>query len=175
MERGYEPYKGNEPVGENYMTTNYLQMMIDSLNKKKDILTKIVALNEEQNEILSKASLDDDAFDANMKAKGECIDGLDRLDEGFQSLFNRVRDAINADKAMYSEEISSMKKLITEVTELGAKIEVQEARNKVKVEEMFRRERQEHKEAKRSASMAKSYYQNMSKVSYEPQFMDTKQ
>ena len=175
MERGYEPYKGNEPVGENYMTTNYLQMMIDSLNKKKTILTKIVVLNEEQNEILSKALFDGDAFDANMKAKGECIDGLDKLDEGFQALFNRVRDAINADKAMYSEEISSMKKLITEVTELGAKIEVQEARNKVKVEEMFRRERQEHKEAKRSASMAKSYYQNMSKVSYEPQFMDTKQ
>ena len=68
-----------------------------------------------------------------------------------------------------------MKTLIKAVTELGAKIEVQEARNKVKVEAMFRRERQEHKEAKRSASMAKSYYQNMSKMSNEPQFMDAKQ
>ena len=151
------------------MTTNYLQMMIDSLNKKKDILTRIIALNEEQDKILSKPELDDNAFDANMKAKG------DRLDEGFQSLFNRVRDAINANKEMYANEISIMKRLITEVTELGAKIEVQEARNKVKVEAMFRRERQEHKEAKRSASMAKSYYQNMSKMSNEPQFMDAKQ
>ena len=145
------------------MTTNYLQMMIDSLNKKKDILTRIVALNDEQDAILSTTILDDAAFDSNMKAKGDCIDGLDRLDEGFQALFNRVRDEINNNK------------VITEVTELGAKIEVQEARNKVKVEAMFRRERQEHKEAKRSASMAKSYYQNMSKVSNEPQFMDTKQ
>lgn len=149
--------------------------MIDSLNKKKELLTRIIALNEEQNEILSRPELDDDAFDTNMKAKGDCIDELDRLDEGFQSLFNRVRDAINVNKATYANEISAMKKLITEVTELGARIEVQEARNKVKVEEMFRRERQEHKEAKRSASMAKSYYQNMSKVSYEPQFMDAKQ
>ena len=157
------------------MTTNYLQMMIDSLNKKKDILTRIVALNDEQDAILSTTMLDDAAFDSNMKAKGDCIDGLDRLDEGFQALFNRVRDEINNNKAMYTEEIAVMKKLITEVTELGAKIEVQEARNKVKVEAMFRRERQEHKEAKRSASMAKSYYQNMSKVSNEPQFMDTKQ
>lgn len=157
------------------MTTNYLQIMIDSLNKKKELLTRIIALNEEQNEILSRPELDDDAFDTNMKAKGDCIDELDRLDEGFQSLFNRVRDAINVNKATYANEISAMKKLITEVTELGARIEVQEARNKVKVEEMFRRERQEHKEAKRSASMAKSYYQNMSKVSYEPQFMDAKQ
>ena len=157
------------------MITNYLQMMIDSLNKKKGILIRIIELNEEQNQILSEETLNGDAFDDNMKAKGDCIGGLDRLDEGFQSLFNRVRDAINANKEMYANEISVMKRLITEVTELGAKIEVQEARNKVKVEAMFRRERQEHKEAKRSASMAKSYYQNMSKVSNEPQFMDTKQ
>ena len=127
------------------MTTNYLQMMIDSLNKKKDILTRIVALNDEQDAILSTTILDDAAFDSNMKAKGDCIDGLDRLDEGFQALFNRVRDEINNNKAMYTEEIAVMKKLITEVTELGAKIEVQEARNKVKVEAMFRRERQEHR------------------------------
>lgn len=111
------------------MTTNYLQMMIDSLNKKKDILTRIVALNDEQDAILSTTILDDAAFDSNMKAKGDCIDGLDRLDEGFQALFNRVRDEINNNKAMYTEEIAVMKKLITEVTELGAKIEVQEARN----------------------------------------------
>lgn len=157
------------------MTTNYLQMMIDSLNKKKGILIRIIELNEEQNQILSEETLNGDAFDDNMKAKGSCIDELDLLDKGFQSLFNRVRDAINANKEMYANEISVMKRLITEVTGLGAKIEVQEARNKVKVEAMFRRERQEHKEAKRSASMAKSYYQNMSKVSNEPQFMDTKQ
>lgn len=157
------------------MTTNYLQMMIDSLNKKKKILTRIVELNEEQDAILSEPVLDDEVFDSNMKAKGDCIDGLDKLDEGFQSLFNRVRDELEVNKAMYTAEIASMKKLITEVTELGTKIEVQEARNKVKVEAMFRRERQEHKEAKRSASMAKSYYQSMSRVSDEPQFMDTKQ
>ena len=156
---------------EKHMTTNYLQMMIDSLNKKKKILTRIVELNEEQDAILSEPVLDDEAFDSNMKAKGDCIDGLDKLDEGFQSLFNRVRDELEVNKAMYTAEIAS----ITEVTELGTKIEVQEARNKVKVEAMFRRERQEHKEAKRSASMAKSYYQSMSRVSDEPQFMDTKQ
>ena len=63
------------------MTTNYLQMMIDSLNKKKKILTRIIELNEEQDAILSEPVLDDATFDSNMKAKGDCIDGLDRLDE----------------------------------------------------------------------------------------------
>lgn len=100
---------------------------------------------------------------------------MEKLDEGFQSVFDRIKEELSDNKQMYSDEIETMKTLIKAVTELGAKIEVQEARNKVKVEAMFRRERQEHKEAKRSASMAKSYYQNMSRVSDEPQFMDTKQ
>lgn len=157
------------------MTTNYLQIMIDSLKKKKDILIKIVSLNEKQNEILSKEELNQDAFENNMHEKGECIDELEKLDEGFQSVFDRIKEELSNNKQLYYDEIATMKKLIKEVTELGAKVEVQEARNKVKVEAMFRRERQEHKEAKRSASMAKSYYQNMSRVSDEPQFMDAKQ
>ena len=90
------------------MTTNYLQMMIDSLNKKKGILIRIIELNEEQNQILSEETLNGDAFDDNMKANGSCIDELDLLDEGFQSLFNRVRDAFNANKEMYANEISVM-------------------------------------------------------------------
>lgn len=157
------------------MTTNYLQMMIDSLKKKKGILIRIIELNEEQNQILSEETLNGDAFDDNMKAKGSCIDELDLLDEGFQSLYDRIKEELAGNKTKYSREIAEMKQLIKEVTELGAKIEEQEAHNKVKVEAMFRRERQEHREAKRSASMAKSYYQNMSKLSNEPQFMDTKQ
>ena len=109
------------------------------------------------------------------RQKGSCIDELDLLDEGFQSLYDRIKEELAGNKTKYSSEIAAMKQLIKGVTELGAKIEVQEAHNKVKVEAMFRRERQEHREAKRSASMAKSYYQNMSKLSNEPQFMDTKQ
>lgn len=157
------------------MTTNYLQIMIDSLKKKKDILIKIVSLNEKQNEILTKEELNQDAFENNMHEKGECIDELEKLDEGFQSVFDRIKEELSSNKQLYFNEIETMKKLIKEVTELGARIEVQEARNKVKVEAMFRKQRQEHKEAKRSASMAKSYYQNMSRINDAPQFMDTKQ
>lgn len=157
------------------MTTNYLQIMIDSLKKKKDILIKIVSLNEKQNEILTKEELNQDAFENNMHEKGECIDELEKLDEGFQSVFDRIKEELSSNKQLYFNEIETMKKLIKEVTELGAKVEVQEVRNKVKVEAMFRKQRQEHKEAKRSASMAKSYYQNMSRINDEPQFMDTKQ
>ena len=63
------------------MTTNYLQMMIDSLNKKKGILIRIIELNEEQNQILSEETLNGDAFDDNMKAKGKRYSELCGTDE----------------------------------------------------------------------------------------------
>ena len=47
------------------MTTNYLQIMIDSLKKKKDILDKIIVLNETQNKILSNKEFDHDVFENN--------------------------------------------------------------------------------------------------------------
>ena len=72
------------------MTTNYLQMMIDSLNKKKKILTRIVELNEEQDAILSEPVLDDEAFDSNMKAKGDCIDGLDKLEKAVAGYYDMI-------------------------------------------------------------------------------------
>ena len=63
------------------MTTNYLQIMIDSLKKKKDILDKIIVLNETQNKILSNTEFDHDVFENNMHEKGECIDELETLYE----------------------------------------------------------------------------------------------
>ena len=51
---------------------------------------------------------------------------------------------------------------------------VQESRNKVRVDIKFRQLKDNAKTAKRSVSMANKYYQNMSRVSSEPQFMDQK-
>ncbi|MGN0318261.1 MAG: flagellar protein FliT [Lachnospira sp.] len=155
-------------------TQNYLSLMIDSLNKKKSLLQQIVDCNEVQKSILDCDNLDRDAFESNMLDKGNCIDEINILDEGFQSLYNRVKVELETNREDYTEEIKALQQLIREVTELGTRIEVQEKRNKVKVEEMFRRERKEHQTAKRSASMAQSYYQSMNKLNFEPQFMDTK-
>ena len=96
------------------MTTNYLQIMIDSLKKKTDILIKIVSLNEKQNEILTKEELNQDAFENNMHEKGECIDELEKLDEGFQSVFDRIKEELSSNKQLYFNEIETMKKLIKE-------------------------------------------------------------
>ena len=155
-------------------TTNYLQMMIDSLKVKINILKEISRFNEEQQKLVLSPDMDEDAFQSNLDGKGELIDKLNSMDEGFNSLFNRVKEAVENDKSRYSEEIKELKGLITQVTELGVSIEAQEARNKAAVQNKFSAMRKQLQQAKRSTKMANTYYQNMNKISLDPQFLDQK-
>ena len=149
-------------------TENYLQIMISSLEKKKKILQDIVDYNVEQERI------DGDKFQKNMENKAECIDMLNALDEGFQSVYDRVKADVEMYKQNYKADIQRLQQLIKEVSALSATIQAQESRNKLQIERKFRELKQETKTAKRSVSMANKYYQNMSRVSSEPQFMDSK-
>lgn len=155
-------------------TGNYLQIMIDSLIKKNDILQKIVEYNTEQESILKEAEFNGDAFQKNMELKSECIDELNRLDEGFQMVYDRVKEDVQMYKQNYKSDIERLQQLIRKVTSLSAAIQTQEARNKLQVERRFRQLREETKTAKRSMSMANQYYKNMAQISSEPQFMDKK-
>lgn len=155
-------------------TENYLSVLEDSLNKKKAILERIVAYNEVQKEILSASDFTEEKFEANAEDKESCINEIDVLDEGFQRIYNRVKEELENNREAYVDQIKSLQSLIREVTELGVKIETQEKRNKELAVKRFAELRQELSSAKRSASMAKAYYQNMNKISSEPQFMDSK-
>ena len=155
------------------ITENYLQIMIDSLLKKIDILKKVSELNEQQSALLDDEEFDGDKLQSNMESKAAYIDELNSLDEGFQAVFDRVKD-VEEYKANYKELIIRLQELIREATSLSATIQAQESRNKVRVDMKFRQLKSDAKTAKRSVSMANRYYQNMSKISSEPQFMDQK-
>lgn len=155
-------------------TENYLQIMTSSLEKKKKILQDIVDYNVEQEHIVTSGEFDGDKFQKNMENKAECIDMLNVLDEGFQSVYDRVKADVEMYKQNYKADIQRLQQLIKEVSALSATIQAQESRNKLQIERKFRELKQETKTAKRSVSMANKYYQNMSRVSSEPQFIDSK-
>lgn len=153
---------------------NYLQIMTDSLIKKKDILTKLVALNDVQENIINKPEFDETDFNKNVDDKAELIEQLIKFDEGFNVVFERVKEQLSENKEAYSAQIKVMQELIKEVTELAANVEAKENRNKSLVESRFAAMRREINDAKRSTQMANTYYKNMNKLNYEPQFMDKK-
>lgn len=51
---------------------NYLDIMIDSLSQKKDLLEKIVELNEKQKAIIDAKEVDSDSLDKTLRKR--CFD-----------------------------------------------------------------------------------------------------
>lgn len=156
------------------LNENYISMMAESLKKKIEVLEAIVELNGEQNEVLSKEPFDLDEFDATVHKKAEQIDDLELLDDGFAALFARVKEELEGRRDEYADEIKEMQQLIRNITELSAKVETGEKRNKALADKQFSMLKKEVKEAKRSSQMASKYYKSMSQVDFTPQFVDKK-
>ena len=112
------------------ITENYLQIMIDSLLKKIEILKKVSELNEQQSALLDDKEFDGDKLQSNMESKAAYIDELNSLDEGFQSVFDRVREDVEEYKANYKESIAKLQALIKEATSLSATIQAQDQETK---------------------------------------------
>jgi flgN protein len=156
-------------------TGNYLNIMLDSLIKKEDLLKQIVNYNEQQQQIVTAAEFDEEAFEHNISEKGELVEEILRLDEGFNSVFNRVKEDLQQHKSRYSEALVKLKELVTSVTDLGVQIQAQELRNKQLVEKRFAQMRKELSNAKRATSKANAYYKNANKLNnYESHFLDQK-
>lgn len=157
------------------MDNNYLNIMIQSLQKKVKILDDISEKNKEQRQFLGQEELDVDAFEQNVLEKSGLIDQINLLDDGFEELYGRIKDVLEREKQEHKEEILQMKQLITEVTERSVTIQSEEARNRRLLETKFSQERKRVRNLRSSSEVTKQYYQNMTKLSFvDAQFMDKK-
>ena len=144
-------------------TQNYLDIMIDSLAKKEELLKQIVDYNEIQQTIVTASE------------KGAVVEKILRLDEGFNSVFNRIKEELQTNKKKYAKDIERLKTLVASVTELGVRIQAQELRNKQLVEKRFAQMRKELSQAKRTTSTANAYYKSVNNLNqYESHFLDQK-
>ena len=158
------------------MLASSLDMLEESLVKKIDIMTEIEAENERQKEVLSDPdNVDEVEFDKTVDKKGELIDKLLAIDEGFQLLFDRVKEEVGANKEKYSEQIRRMQELIREITSKSASIEAAEHRNKKLAETYFDTARRKMNSSKQSSAVAFNYYKTMNNFKdIPPQFLDKK-
>lgn len=157
------------------MSREYVAALRDSLNKKIGILEEIERINELQNSILIKEPFDYEAFDRLFADKDVCIEKLEKLDEGFELVYQRVEPELKANRAAYADLIKEMQGLISRITDLGAGITAAEERNKKAVSDTLIRERKGMAESKRSVNVAMNYYRSMNGLQApESQFMDKK-
>lgn len=154
----------------------YICALQDSLRKKQKILQEILELTTEQKEILAQYHPDMDRFDQIMVEKEEKIAALNELDQGFNSLFQKVKDTLEQQKQKYKLQIQQMQNDIRVITDLGVTIQGMEHQNRDAFQKYLMQERQEIKMSRASSQTAVSYYQNMPNQHHEWQsyFMDQK-
>lgn len=154
---------------------NYLEIMIQSLQKKAEVLDKIIAQNNRQTDALKDPQLSVDDFEAAVKEKEALIEQLDLLDSGFDRLFGKVRDSLKKDRVQYRDEIKLMQDLIRRITEKSNEISTQEIRNKDLAVQKFSNIRKQIKEVRTGHKIASQYYKNMMNLNYvDSQFLDRK-
>ena len=115
----------------------YITIMLQSLHKKEKVLNSIIQINKRQKEELENPSLDPDDFDKTVEEKSELIEQLELLDSGFEKLYEKVREELQANKELYKDEILQMQGSIRALTEKSMEIQAQEARNKQLMEQKF--------------------------------------
>ena len=154
---------------------NSLRILSDSLDKKMDVIRRIQNYNREQEKAFTEGRADLEAFDRAIEEKDALIEELMKLDDGFETLFERISGEIKEKKQAYAPQIAILQKKISEITELSVSIQAQEARNKKLVEDYFSRERTNIGRNRRSSKAAYDYYKSMSQTNVvPPQFMDDK-
>lgn len=154
---------------------NYLEILKDSLIKKIRILEEIVKIDDEQTTLFSNDKDNEDKIRETFDRKSALIDEINRMDAGFESVFEKVKEQLDNRKDEYKKEIKEMQELIKRITDLSMHVEAQEKRNKSLVNGNLSSMRKELSNAKRSTSLAKQYYSTMNKIAnVDPQFMDSK-
>lgn len=157
------------------MLDTYLSVLQESLKKKITALKYIEEINNAQEEILKAEGFDMEAFDRTVDEKDSYINELNKLDEGFETLYEKIKAELLPNKAKYAVQIKQLQSLISEITDRSVTIQAQESRNKKMVEQKFARERQNLGRVRISSKAAYGYYQNMSKSGgVNSRFMDEK-
>ena len=143
----------------------YVKILIESLEKKKRILQALQEENKKQEEAIKKNS-DIAEFDAIVAYKEKLIEGIQVLDNGFENVYQRVREELISQKSVYREEIARMQTLISEIMDLSVSVQATEQRNKQLVENYFSYARGKIKQAKKSVRVASEYYKSMNRLNY---------
>ncbi|MDF2541061.1 MAG: hypothetical protein K0S47_779 [Herbinix sp.] len=139
----------------------YLALLADTLQKKSHLLDKLTILTDEQESIISAGRVEDDRFQEIMDEKEKHILSLQQLDDGFELIYNRVKEELSGNAAIYKEIIRNLQELITKVTDKSVSLQASEMRNKSKMEAYMMTKRKEIRNVKMSNQTVANYYNNM--------------
>ena len=143
-------------------TTTYINILIDTLRKKEELLKDLLAKTDGQAELLEADEFEPDAFDALMDDKDALLGDLKTLDDGFLDLYSRVGAELKNNTDAYTDQVKTAQELVRRQMELSTELTSAEERNKAKLSIRLSQGRQKIKDFKVGAKTAAAYYKNMS-------------
>lgn len=141
----------------------YIRMMAETLDKKTDLLIRLMELTNQQEGLIASDQFDEEEFNRIISAKEEELQKLSKLDDGFEKLYESIKEELVVGKNKYEEEIAKMKESISKITDISMKLQATEKRNKAGLEFLFARKRKDIKNARMSSQTVASYYKAMSR------------
>lgn len=155
---------------------HYLAVLVDALEKKKDALQNILQITKEQAELAKADTYQEEAMEKTLNAKEVELSRVNTLDEGFQSVFDRVRSEVKRNQELYRDEIARLQELIRQCTELGNEIMVLEERNRNQFSILFAKSKKDYSVSRTKASIAQNYLRTMNNTKIlDAYFVDKKQ
>jgi hypothetical protein len=140
---------------------SYLSLLETSLEKKCELLSQLYEFSKEQEKLMNEDKMSDDNFNRIVDEKDKLIFEIHQLDEGFDKIYQRVKNELSINQNKYIAEIIKLKELIKNVTDKGVQLQVIETRNKSKMDTYFKSKRNQIKSFKLSNKSATNYYKNM--------------
>ena len=142
-------------------TGTYVNIMRESLERKRKYLAEILKLTNEQSMIAAAEKFDAERFSEIVEKKDVLIDNINEIDKGFSSVYDRVRIEIQQEPAAYRDALLAIQDLIRTCVDLGMQIEAVEERNRAVTEQVFSVKFQGVRQMKQSKTAANKYYKSM--------------
>lgn len=155
--------------------SSYIEILRDSLLKKRTILEKISEQNKIQSDLAKAEKFDYDTFEGTLEVKESLIKEINELDSGFQTVYNRVKSSLETDREIYADVIAEIKQLISAIMDKSMDIMAEELRNKETIMNRKDNLKKEVTMARTTNKIASNYYKTMSKLNVlDSQFIDAK-
>lgn len=153
----------------------YIKLLAAALERKASILEDISVVTVKQEQLLGDFSFEIEDFQELMNQKERLLAKLEEADNGFEALYERVKDTLQNNKEMNKEDILHMQKLISRITDKSVKVQALEERNKQKLAQYLVEKKKGIKDFYQQNRSAMNYYKNMTNLSQnESYFVDKK-
>ncbi|MBH1942469.1 hypothetical protein I5677_16325 [Mobilitalea sibirica] len=139
----------------------YIQLLTEALGKKIKVMEQLLDITSRQEGIIASEKFDEDLFMQTIASKDEQIQLLDKLDTGFEKIYNYVKNEFAENSKSYKDEITLLQNQIKILTDLNVKVQALEKRNKSKLELIFSGKHKEIRNVRLNSKTVSSYYKTI--------------